>query len=386
MQRWLHVLVIILYPSVGLFLAVVTGWIELEFTLKHVVIIASVYLAWAALLTGPKELLRRLQGQPPRPYLSARNRLILHRDIALAIGLLAGLLRLGYAVKVHALGDFHWALDTAASLLSGQDPYDFVPSALVIPYPLPVALFGLPLLVMPSILAPVVFIGLSSALLAYGILRTDSAWRLLVFLTPAFFGAARWAQWSPLIAASWFIPILAPLLVLVKPQTALPVALNRLTWRGVFLAFVVLVVSLVVYPQWPMRWSRMLADYERIIPVSKLPFGPLLLLSALFPRDPRARLLLFMSLLPMRSVYDLVPLYIVPVTGIQMVVLVALTWLSPVGHIGRWAGYDWTQLVNSYHFYALCILLYSNRETILSSWLRIRNASGRIYRTHLRSA
>jgi hypothetical protein len=387
MQRWLHLLVIGLHPSVGLSLAVVTGWLDLELTLKHVMLIGSVYLGWAALLTGPKDLIRRLRGQPPRPYSAERSQKTLHRDVALCIGLLWGLLRFPYALKAGAVGDFAWALRTAAALLNRQDPYAFVPSALEIPYPLPVATFGLPLLVMPSLLASMLFVGSSSALLSYGILRKDSAWRLLIFLTPAFFRAIHWAQWSPLIAASWFIPDLAPLLVLIKPQTALPVALNRLTWRGLFLAIVVLSVSLAVYPQWPIRWYRMLADYQRIIPILELPLGPLLLLSAFFPRSTRARLLLLMSLLPMRSVYDLVPLYLVPATGGQMVALVALTWLDPIGRFGVWAGYNWAQMVNSYHFYALCILLYSHREPILSSWLHIKSTLSKwMYRAHRRFA
>ena len=122
----------------------------------------------------------------------------------------------------------------------------------------------------------------------------------------------------------------------------------------------------------------MLAEYERITPLLELPLGPLLLLSALFPRNPRARLLLFMSLLPMRSPYDLLPLYLVPTTGIQMIALIILTWLDPIGRLGAGAGYNWAQMVNSYHVYALCILLYSEQDRILLSCSRIKSASSRM--------
>jgi hypothetical protein len=131
--------------------------------------------------------------------------------------------------------------------LAGQDPYAFTPSALKIPYPLPVALFGLPFVMLPMLppkLAAALFFSLTTTLLAYGILRRGETWRLLVFLTFPFLQALMFAQWSPLIMATWFFPILAPLLVLIKPHIALPVALNRLTRRGILLATIVAVASL----------------------------------------------------------------------------------------------------------------------------------------------
>jgi len=185
------------------------------------------------------------------------------------------------------------------------------------------------------------------------------------------------AQWSPLITAAWYFPLLAPLLVLVKPQTALPIALNRLTWRGILLALAVLAISLAVYPEWPLRWVQMIGEYQQVIPAMMLPLGPFLLLAVLFPRDPRARLLLFMSVLPLRAEYDLVPLFLVPSSKRQMVVLVALSLWNPAQFLFAAAGYPWSQGINSYHFYALCMLLYSNRATVRSTWENVRRAAGR---------
>ncbi|WP_288087298.1 hypothetical protein [Roseiflexus sp.] len=125
-------------------------------------------------------------------------------------------------------GDFNWALDTATALLQGRDPYDFEASSLKVPYPLPVALFGLPFVALPKPLAAALFFGGSSGLLAYGILRANEPWRLSIFASFPYIYALMFAQWSPLIAAAWFFPALAPLLALVKPNIALPVALNRL--------------------------------------------------------------------------------------------------------------------------------------------------------------
>lgn len=251
--------------------------------------------------------------------------------IALCIGLLAALLCLrARHMFYQGPGDFNWALDTARALLAGRDPYAFTPSALQVPYPLPVALFGLPFIGLPGPWAGALFFGLASGLLAYGILRSGEAWRLLVFLTFPYLYALIFAQWSPLVAAAWFFPLLAPLLVLVKPHIALPVALNRLTWRGALLAAGVLLGSLIIVPDWPWRWLGMLGDYESLIPALTLPWGPLLLLALLRWRDERARLVLGMGLLPLRGAYDLTALWLVPRSLRQMLALVVLSWAVPL--------------------------------------------------------
>jgi hypothetical protein len=239
----------------------------------------------------------------------------LHLLCAITIGIAAALLC--YRARTLPMyypgpGDFNWALDTATALMQGQDPYAFEPSSLKVPYPLLVALFGAPFVALPKPLAAAIFFGASSGLLAYGILRSGEPWRLVVFASFPYIYALMFAQWSPLIAASWFFPALAPLLVLVKPNIALPVALNRLTWRGVAFAGGVLLVSLLIYPSWPWRWLEMTGEYAQIIPLLTLPFGPALALALVRWRDERARLLAAMSALPFRGVYDLVALWLIP--------------------------------------------------------------------------
>jgi hypothetical protein len=239
----------------------------------------------------------------------------LHLLCAITIGIAAALLC--YRARTLPMyypgpGDFNWALDTATALMQGKDPYAFEPSSLKVPYPLPVALFGAPFVALPKPLAAAIFFGASSGLLAYGILRSGEPWRLVVFASFPYIYALMFAQWSPLIAASWFFPALAPLLVLVKPNIALPVALNRLTWRGVAFAGGVLLVSLLIYPSWPWRWLEMTGEYAQIIPLLTLPFGPALALALVRWRDERARLLAAMSALPFRGVYDLVALWLIP--------------------------------------------------------------------------
>jgi hypothetical protein len=173
-------------------------------------------------------------------------------------------------------------------------------------------------------------VGCSSALLAFGVLRSGERWRLLVFASSPFFAALFFTQWSPLVMAAWFFPLIAPGLVLVKPQTALPVAINRMSRRGLIVAAALLAASLVAMPSWPWRFAHMLGGYQSLIAVITLPFGPLLLLAALRWRDERARLLLAMAVLPFRALYDLVPLWLVPQTPLQGLVLTALSWVVPL--------------------------------------------------------
>ncbi len=249
-----------------------------------------------------------------------------HLIIAILLGLSAGSLCFIVRVRNGDVGDFTWALFTIRALLAQQDPYAFTPDASNIPYPLPVAIFGLPFVWLPWPIAASVFIGGSAGLLAFGILQSGDTWRLWVFASLPFFLAVHFSQWSPLVMASWFFPSLAPLLTMVKPHIALPVAIQRHSWRGIAVALAVVLLSLLLYPTWPQRWLGMLAPYQRLIPVLTLPWGPLVLLATLRLQDERARLLLLMSILPFRSIYDLCLLWLIPANGRQAILLSLLSW------------------------------------------------------------
>lgn len=254
----------------------------------------------------------------------------LHLGIALAIGIVFAFFC--YQVRLYFYpggGDFTWALEIARKLLAGIDPYDFPVSDTRIPYPLPIFYFGLPFLWMQDPVAGSTFFGIISSILAFCILKYDKPWRLMVFLSINFAFALVFTQWSPLIFASWFIPILAPTMALVKPQTAIPVALNKLTKKGVILAGILLAITLIIYPTWPLRWFEMTIRYpsQSLIPIRTLPFGPLLLLAALFWKKPEGRLLLLSAFLPTRGAYDMLVLWAIPKTPGQMLFIFVIPWL-----------------------------------------------------------
>ena len=224
-------------------------------------------------------------------------------------------------------GDFVGVLTLARNMLQGQVPYYGIN---FVPYPLPAGLIALPFTLLPDRLAGTLFFSLSAAILAGAVTwKTGQLWRLLMLFSLPFVIAMEHTQWSPLITAAWYIPVLAPLMVIIKPQIALPVFLNRWAGSGYAIAGILLIVSLVISPGWPIRWVGLLKDYEHVFPLL-LPGGFLLLLCLLNLSDKRARLLLFMAILPVRATYDLVPLFIIPETPFQMLVLLAVTWFASV--------------------------------------------------------
>lgn len=263
---------------------------------------------------------------------------------AIVVGLVAGLVNLLLQVTSQSdyPGDFVWALRTAYTLANGIDPYGFTPDPQFVPYPLPIALFGLPFLwvvgVLPLYFPGGVFIGVSAGLLTWSMLRAGENWRLAtILLSGPFWIAVQSSQWSPLIVAAWYIPVLAPLLVLIKPQTALPVATARAPSRlGLLIAAVVLLVSLMVYPSWPFRFLSLIGPYQSTIPMLTLPFGPLLIVAAFRWRDERARLLLLMSIMPLRTVYDFLPLWLVPTRLPAALVLTGLSGLVVLAGLPTW--------------------------------------------------
>ena len=160
---------------------------------------------------------------------------------------------------------------------------------------------------------------------------------MAILLSGPFWVAVIVSQWSPLIVAAWFIPVLAPLLVLIKPQIALPVAIARWPNKvGLLIAAIVLLLSLAVDITWPLRFLQKIGPYQSTIPLLALPLGPLLSLAALRWRDEKARLFFLMALMPQRAVYDFLPLWIVPKTSRELITLSALSWLVVLPGLPTW--------------------------------------------------
>ncbi len=101
--------------------------------------------------------------------------------------------------------DFNWALGAARVLLSGKNPYADIPAG-TIPNPLPAVFAALPFAPFPREIAGGLFFGISSGLLALGLIR-QSPERLLIFLAYPYWAALMTAQWIPLIMCAAFFPL-----------------------------------------------------------------------------------------------------------------------------------------------------------------------------------
>jgi hypothetical protein len=237
-------------------------------------------------------------------------------------------------------GDFNWAIWAAQDLLAHRNPYQR-PMQL---YPIPSALFGLPFAWMPPEVAGGVFYGISSGLMAFGLSR-NGFHRLFVFLAYPYWAGLIAAQWTPLLVASAFFPLLLPA-TLAKPHLGLPVLLTRMTRRGLLACALVIALSFLILPRWPWLWAGNFHLYTRFIPLLVWP-GPLLALALLRYRDRDARLLFLMAVAPQRWFYDMLILWLIPKSRREMLATVSLSWgagiwrwyyvPSNVTQVARWA-------------------------------------------------
>lgn len=247
---------------------------------------------------------------------------------AIVAGALAGLGCFATLTVFHlGAGDFI-ALPMARDLLAGRNPYGHTPGPYWVPYPMPAVLLAVPFTWLPDSVAAAVWFGSSTFALAWGMLRQGEAWRMGMLFSFPFLYAMLFAQWSPLLAAVWFAPGLAPI-ILCKPNTAAPLVLSSpVSERSVWIAGAWLVVSFAAHPTWLMEWLVQLGHYQGLRPPILTPLGPLVLTLLAVVRDRRARLVLLMACAPQRVFYDQLALLLVTETPAELFTLVACSWVS----------------------------------------------------------
>jgi len=248
-------------------------------------------------------------------------------SIASAIGISTGAFCWFLLHRLHQeAGDFRWAIHLAARLVAHQNPYDTPLEQ----YPLPTAFLGLPFVRIPPEIAGGIFYGISSFLLALGVTRENYGGLRIFFAYPYWAGLLA-AQWSAIIAASAFFPLLLPM-TMMKPQVGLPVFLTRLSRRGILACLAVGGLSLLVLPHWPILWLQQRHYYDHFFPLFVFP-GPLLLLALLRYRDRDAWLLLLSALMPQRWFFDSFTLWLIPKSRWEFVLTAAISWCAG---IWRW--------------------------------------------------
>jgi hypothetical protein len=243
------------------------------------------------------------------------------------------------AARTGATPDFEYPHTAAKLFVQGQNPYEVmsgVPGAEPpydepLFYPFTTVLSLLPLAGLTTAVACGLFFGLSSGLLAFLVTR-DGLWRLHLFASAPFVMAATLGQFSPLLMAMAFSPALG-FLAAIKPNLGLALFVRRPTWQAVIGSLLLVGLSLVVFPTWPVDWleslRRDVSDrHAHSMPVTQIG-GFMLLAAAVAWRRAEGRLLLVLSFVPQQLFfYDQLPLWLIPATRNESIVLTGASQLG----------------------------------------------------------
>jgi hypothetical protein len=234
---------------------------------------------------------------------------------------------------LHLAKDFSYPWRAARALFDGHNPYEVIQAVGAYPfnspllYPLPAAIVAAPFSFLTPAVAGALFVGLSSALLAWALLR-DSPYRLPIFLSAPFVQAAILGQWSPLLAAAALMPSLQ-FLAAAKPTIGLAAWLYKPSVRGIIAGLLLTGVAFLVLPGWLGDWLDATSRMRKYRGPATTLLGAFLLLGVLRWRRREGRLFVAMSLIPQLPVfYDSLMLWLIPSTLWRSFALSAASWIG----------------------------------------------------------
>ncbi|HET8624047.1 MAG TPA: hypothetical protein VFM14_10830 [Gemmatimonadales bacterium] len=231
------------------------------------------------------------------------------------------------------VSDFDQLWIAGRSLLAREDPYAGVLASgnqYPLYYPLPGVLVTLPLALLPLGLARTVLAVCTAFVAGYG-LRRLGRWAWLALLAPVWWAAAIQGQIAPALAGAALVPTLGFVLA-AKPTIGLALWISRPSLRAAVSVAAILVISVVVWPEWPLAWLRTIQDAPHIRAPVQRPGGVLLLLALLRWRSPEGRLLAAWAIIPRtESLYDMLPLFLLADSAASMGLLVVGTILALLG-------------------------------------------------------
>jgi hypothetical protein len=203
--------------------------------------------------------------------------------------------------------DFDQVYYAAIAIRSGVSPYAAVgpharfQSPTPFYYPLPTALVIAPLTVVGVRAAALIFVGVSCFALGAAVEKTGERGRYLLVASRGFVACCALGQWSTLMLAAAWIPVLG-VFGAAKPNVAL-VSAAHWSRKVDFLipalgSFVLIAISFAVRPTWVSEWRTVLgnAPYQRS-PIL-YPLGFVALAAIARWRRPEARCLLAYAIVP----------------------------------------------------------------------------------------
>lgn len=266
------------------------------------------------------------------------------RYYELAVWIAAGYALIGWGFSMNKTTTYHtpvmydlaFPVRAGIMLRAGVDPY----TATLFPdprttnhdplyYPMPAVLVTMALGYVYGPLGSGIWAGATALLLGVGIVRDRKPWRLLMFASPFAFINGVNGQWPMLLLGATMLPGLAGLWI-CKPTTGLALFLSKPSWAGLIGAGVLLAVSGVLLPAWPLEWIHNLTRTHHPIPIM---YAPVLGLAVLRWRDPRARLLLLLSCVPVMDWwYDFLPLMLLSGGPLTLGLWAVWAWAMFVGN------------------------------------------------------
>jgi hypothetical protein len=269
-----------------------------------------------------------------KPPPTRRERL----QFALFIGLAAGV---GCAFSLSrqpelVAHDFSYPWYAAQALFAGKDPYEAVrtagsalpPFAPWLFYPLPAVLLAGVVASLTPVAAGGVFFGLSSAVLAYVVVKRNTV-HVPIFVGAPFARAALSVQWSPLLAAAALAPASLGWLAAVKPTTGAAALLLRPRLKAFVGAAAFGLLSILVLPSWPHDWLEAVRHVPNHHAPVSYPLGAVGLAGLLRWRTGEGRLLAAMTLVPQVPwYYDQLMLCLTARTERQSYFLAASSWIA----------------------------------------------------------
>lgn len=244
------------------------------------------------------------------------------------VALLLGLLAASYVLYIYGwrkplvVSDFDAIWAGARALVAGQDPYRAIqspPWPWDLQYPLPTLLVALPFSLLPLALARAVFIGLSTALLAWGLTRR-AWWPLWMLAGGQMLLAVEAVQWTPLFAAGVVLPAVRWIWG-AKPTTGAVLFAAYPNRRTLIGGIVLVAAAFLIFPGWVHGWLGAAGRAPHRPGVLHMG-GVLLLLALLRWRRPEARQVAAVALVPLSPhVYEALPLLLLARSRREMLVL-----------------------------------------------------------------
>lgn len=249
----------------------------------------------------------------------------------LTVGVITfGLVWAGYeAPRLFTDFDYFWAGGVALS--QGLDPYAYVQDQIAgarlrspFYYPGTAAVFMAPFGVLSRQAAAALFTAIGMVLLACSV----TGWRQWIVLSAPAIQAVLFGQWSPWLTAAIGLPWLG-LVWAVKPSIGLPLLAAWPSRPALIGSISLVVVSLIALPHWPIAWLEALRDTPQYRAPVLRPGGFLLLLAFLRWREPEARMLGTLAVIPHTTgIYEWLPLLLIPQNKTRFMVMFGLTYLA----------------------------------------------------------